>query len=216
MKALIIGATGLIGSECLELLLKDDAYSFVEIWVRNITGNTHPKLIEKLLNFDKISVLPLTNADHVFCCLGTTINKVKTKEAFTRIDKEYVSALAKFAEQSGCQKFVVISSIGANKNSGNFYLRTKGEMEEEVKSCSIPTIFILRPSMLLGKRKEFRLSEQIGKVLMVAVKYLLIGKMKKYRGIQATTVAKAMLHIAKRKEKGVFILESDVIERVAK
>ena len=216
MKALIIGATGLIGNQCLELLLKDDTYSLVEIWVRNITGNTHPKPIEKLINFDRISELPFTDAEHVYCCLGTTIKKVKTKEAFIKIDKEYVSSLAKLAEQSGCQKFLVISSIGANKNSSNFYLRTKGEMEEEVKSCSIPSIYILRPSMLLGKRKEFRLSEEIGKVLMIAVKYLLIGKMRKYRGIQATTVAKAMLYLAKQKEKGVFVLESDEIARVAK
>lgn len=216
MKALVVGATGLIGSHCLEELLHDDQYSYVEIWVRNVSGNSHPKLIEKLINFDKFSELPLIDADHVFCCLGTTINKVKTKEAFVKIDKQYVSELANLADRSGCKKFFVISSIGANKNTNNFYLRTKGEMEEAVKSYSIPEIYIFRPSMLLGKRKEFRFGEQIGKALMVIFQYLLVGKMKKYRGIQASTVAKAMLRVAKRNEKGIFILESDEIERVDK
>jgi uncharacterized protein YbjT (DUF2867 family) len=216
VKALIIGATGLIGSQCLELLLYDDQYSLVEIWARNATANSHPKLIERLINFDKISELALTDTDHVYCCLGTTINKVKTKEAFEKIDKEYVSELAKLAERAGCQKFIVISSIGANKNSNNFYLRTKGEMEEKVKSCSIPAIYILQPSMLLGKRKEFRLGEKIGKLLMVAIEFLFIGKMRKYRGIKASTVAKAMTIFAKRNNKGVFIVESDEIARVAK
>ena len=211
MKALIVGVTGLIGSCCLKELLDDDQYSSVEIWVRNLSRNFHEKLTERLINFDKIADQSLTGIDHVFCCLGTTINKVKTKEAFAKVDNEYVTELAKLAEKSGCQKFLVISSIGANKKSKNLYLRTKGEMEDAVKKCSVPAIYILQPSMLLGKRKEFRFGEKIGKALMYLIKFMLVGKMRKYRGIQAAIVAKAMVKFAQRKEAGIFIMESDDI-----
>jgi len=214
MKALIVGATGLIGGICLDEVLNDDQYSSVEIWVRNYSGKSHSKLRETLIDFNCLSDLTFTGIDHVFCCLGTTMHKVKTQNAFAKVDKEYVAELAKFAERSACQKFLVISSIGANKSSKNFYLRTKGEMEGAVISYTIPAIYILRPSMLLGNRKEFRFGEMIGKALMIGCNYLLVGKLKKYRGIYAATVAKAMIKLAKRTDEGVFILESDEIERV--
>jgi uncharacterized protein YbjT (DUF2867 family) len=213
MRALIIGATGLIGSYCLKEMLNDDSYSSVEIWVRKHTGITHLKLTERVINFEILSDLNLNGIDHVFCCLGTTIHKAKTKEAFSKVDKEYVSELAKLAESSECQKFLVVSSIGANKNSKNFYLRTKGEMEELVKKKSVPAIYILQPSMLLGNRKEFRFGEIIGKTMMFLIEFMLIGKMRKYRGIHASTIAKALLQLAKLDKEGVFVLTSDQIDR---
>jgi uncharacterized protein YbjT (DUF2867 family) len=215
MKALIVGASGLIGSKCLEQILSDESFTSVEIWVRNYTGISHLKLTEKVIDFDKLSELNISGIDHVFCCLGTTINKAKSKEAFARVDKEYVIELAILAEKSGCRTFLVVSSIGANKNAKNFYLKTKGEMEDMVKKCSIPAIYILQPSMLQGNRKEFRFGELIGKVLMRAIKFMLVGGMRKYRGIQASTVATAMILFSKRKETGIFTYVSDkIIEAV--
>ena len=216
MKALIIGANGLIGSHCLKELLTDDQYSGIEIWVRRSSGFSHPKLKESIINFDQISGIAPTEADHVFCCLGTTINKVKTREAFSKIDRDYVAELARLAERSGCEKFMVVSSIGADLKSKNFYLKTKGEMEEAVKNCSIPAIYVFRPSMLLGKREEFRLGEKIGKAFMVAFNFMFVGKLRKYRGIQASTVAMAMIRIARNNEKGIFVFESDEIENIMK
>jgi uncharacterized protein YbjT (DUF2867 family) len=211
MKALIIGSTGLTGSYCLESLLNDSDYKAVEIWVRNFTGRSDPKLKETPVNFEKLNEIEKIDADHVFCCLGTTIKKAGNKNAFTRVDKDYVIEIAKLAEKSDCKKFLVISSIGADISSSNFYLKTKGEMEEEVKKHNIPAIFIMRPSMLLGKRKEFRFGEVAGRIVLSVVKYLLVGKLKKYRGIEAEKVAKAMIFLAKGNIEGISIMESDEI-----
>ena len=214
MKALIVGSTGLIGNCCLQELLTDDTYTVIEIWVRKPTEYSQHRLIEKLINFDKISEMPSTDADHMFCCLGTTINKVKSKELFVKIDRDYVTELAKLAERSGCKSFVVISSIGANSNSGNFYLRTKGEMEDALKKLAIPSIYILRPSILLGKRNEFRFGELLGKAFMVGFQFLFIGKLRKYRGIQASVVGRAMISLAKSEGNGIFTIESDQIQKI--
>ena len=211
--AMIAGSTGLIGSLLLEELLKDDDYSEVQIWVRNTGHIANPKLKEILVDYTVTDRLPVQLPDHVFCCLGTTIRTAGTKEAFRRVDFELVKDLAKRAERSGSEKFLVVSSLGANASSGNFYLKTKGEMEEAVKSCRIPSIFIFRPSMLLGKRKEFRLGELIGKGVMKAVGFMLLGSLRKYRGIEAADVAKAMVKMAKEDSKGVLILESDELAR---
>ena len=211
-KALLLGSSGLIGSSCLDQLLADNYYDSVEIWVRKASGIVHPKLKENIVDFEKINNSGETDAQHLFCCLGTTIKKAKTKEAFRKVDYDYVVDFAKLAEKLKVEKFLVISSIGANANSNNFYLKTKGEMEEAVKQCQIPSIFILQPSMLFGKRKEFRFGELIGKLMMHLFKYLLFGKMKKYRGIEASTVAKAMICLAKEEKQGIFVLKSDGIQ----
>jgi uncharacterized protein YbjT (DUF2867 family) len=213
-KALLIGATGLTGTECLNLLLKDDHYSGVEIWVRQSTGITHPKLLELIIDFDKIQQTENMKADHVFCCLGTTIGKAGSQENFYKIDHDYVLACAKVAERSLADKFLYISSLGANIDSGNFYLRTKGQVEESLSKCKIPSVIIFRPSMLLGNRKEFRLGERIGKGVMSVLQFVLIGRLRKYRGIQAAQVAKAMVAEAKSTENGGFrIIESDKIQK---
>jgi uncharacterized protein YbjT (DUF2867 family) len=212
-KALLIGATGLTGTECLKLLLNDDFYSGVEIWVRRPTGISHPKLIENVIDFDKIHQIENLKADHVFCCLGTTIGKAGSQENFYKIDHDYVLACAKVAERSQAGKFLYISSIGANIASGNFYLRTKGQVEESLSQLIIPSVVIFRPSMLLGNRKEFRLGERIGKAIMTVFQFLMIGSLRKYRGIQASQVANAMIVEAKSTENGGFrIIESDMIQ----
>jgi uncharacterized protein YbjT (DUF2867 family) len=211
-KALLIGSNGLIGSSCLKELLTDNYYTSIEIWVRNSSGIEHPKLIETIVNFDELKIMKPTDAQQVFCCLGTTIKKAKTKEAFRMVDYDYVVDLAKLSEKSGVEKFQVISSIGANAKTNNFYLKTKGEMEEAVKRCKIPSIIILRPSILFGKRKEFRFGEAIGKFMMRLLTYFFWGKMKKYRGIEASAVAKAMICLAKGEKYGFFIVESDELQ----
>jgi len=215
-KALLAGASGLIGSSLLHELLNGDVYSEIEVWSRNSLGISHPKLKEKIIDFNEIIDIPSSSVDHVFCCLGTTIKKAKSQEAFRKVDFEYVVELAKYAEISGASKFFVISSLGANKDSATFYLRTKGEMEESLKHIFLPAVYILRPSLLLGKRKEFRFGEIIAQGLAPVFGLLLFGKLKKYKGIKASTIAKAMLHLAKEDGKGLIILDSDKIQEAGK
>jgi uncharacterized protein YbjT (DUF2867 family) len=215
-KALLVGANGLIGKALLLELLKSDEYANVEIWVRKPLGIANPKLKERIIDFSRISDLGLIEADGVFCCLGTTINKAKTNEAFRIVDYEYVVELAELASKSGCASFFVISSMGANSNSSNFYLRTKGEMEEAVKAQSIKSIYILRPSLLLGKREEYRFGELLAKYLMTILSPLFIFGLKKYKGIKVSTIARAILKLAMTESTGVSILESDKIQEIGK
>jgi uncharacterized protein YbjT (DUF2867 family) len=215
-KALLVGATGLIGSYCLQALLKDHTFTEVEAWVRKPLGIVHSKLKIVLIDFPDISRIPATDASYIFCCLGTTIRNAGSQEAFRRVDYEYVVEMARLAHRSQVEKFLVVSSLGANAESSNFYLRTKGEMEESVINCGIPSVVILRPSMLLGRRNEFRPGEVIGKAVMQTFNFMFIGKMKKYRAIKAPDVAKAMVKLAKESNMSVLKIESDQIRELAR
>jgi uncharacterized protein YbjT (DUF2867 family) len=215
-KALLVGASGLIGSNLLQLLLNDGNFQEVVSWSRKAQGLHHPKLTEKEIDFNYIERIPSENFDVIFCCIGTTIHKAKTQEKFYKVDHDYVVELARYAEKSGISKFIVISSIGAKKDTSNFYLRTKGEMEFDVSQLKIPSVTFLRPSMLMGKRKEFRFGELIGKGFMKAIGFLFIGKMKKYKGIHAKTVAETMVRLAKKNYEGKFIFESDQVVNISK
>jgi len=216
MKALVVGATGLIGKECVLQLLQNSNYDEVIVWVRKSIGYSHAKLNEQIIDFSNIETIQISGINHIFCCLGTTIKKAKNIEAYHKIDVDYVVQLAQLAEKNKVQKFVVISSLGANKTSSNYYLKMKGEMEEAVSKCNIPSIIILRPSMLLGKRQEFRMGELIGKAVMKTIGFVFIGKLKKYAGIKSSDVVKTMICLANQNNSGVLVYESDQIKNIAK
>jgi uncharacterized protein YbjT (DUF2867 family) len=213
MRALIVGSTGLVGGHLLQELLTSEHFSEVESWIRKPTGTVHPKLKERIVDFDRLDRMEVTPATHVFCCLGTTIKKAKSQEAFRRVDYRYVAELAALAMRSGSKVFTVVSSVGADPKSGNFYLRTKGEMEEAVKQSGVPVVVILRPSMLMGERKEFRLGEQVGKWVMKAVHPLLLGSLRKYRGVGGADVARVMIRLSLESAPGVRIWEGDRITK---
>ncbi|NVO03593.1 MAG: NAD(P)H-binding protein [Bacteroidetes bacterium] len=215
-KALLVGANGLVGSNCLMELLDDPFYEKVEIWVRNSMKLSHPKLIEKIVDFDNLESIQSEEINHVYCCLGTTIKKAGSQEAFIKVDYTYVVELAKFCEKISVEKLLVVSSIGAKEKSSNFYLKTKGRMEEAIKLYNIPGIYIFQPSFLLGKRNETRIGESIGKVLINASGVFMFGKLAKYKGIEAKTVAKSMIHFAKSSSNGIQIIESDQIKNSLK
>jgi len=214
MKAIIIGTTGLIGNHLTDLLEKDDFYAEIEVWVRKSFETTSPKTTVKIIDFDHLP--EMINTNHVYCCIGTTIKKAGTWEAFRKIDFDIPVNIAKRCMQGNVEKLLIISSLGADQKSANKYLQTKGEMENTILQYTIPSVSFLRPSLLLGKREEFRLGELIGKFFMQAIAMLLIGKFKKYRGIQASTVAKAMFLIAKANDPGIRFIESDEIESIGK
>jgi len=179
-KALIVGATGLIGGYCLQALLDDPAYSEVIALVRKPILTTHRKLETIITQFDNLqNDLSNIQAHDVYCCLGTTIKKAGSQEAFKRIDHTLVVTVAELMRRQGAEQFLVISAMGADSNSKIFYSRVKGEMEEALKKLDYPCLRIIRPSLLLGKRDEFRLGEKIGVILTPVLKPFMIGSLKK-------------------------------------
>jgi uncharacterized protein YbjT (DUF2867 family) len=200
--ALIAGATGLIGSLCLKQLLDDPAYAQVISISRRSIADSHPKLVQKIIDLDNLSQLPPIAANDAFCALGTTIAKAGSQEAFHKIDFGYSKAFAEFALGGGAQQFALVSSVGANARSRNFYLRTKGELEEAVETLPFTSLHIFQPSFLMGSRVEQRPSEGIGLEIVKALQFSFIGGLSKYRPILASTVAAAMIAAVKRADPG--------------
>ena len=216
MTATLIGATGLIGSYLLRELLNDPFFDTVRILIRRPVDITHRKLEKKIVDFnDSDSLLvALSNSDIVFCAIGTTMKKVKgDKEAYRKIDFDIPVKLARFCKMVGCEKFILVSSLGANSKSINFYQKLKGETDEAVKESGVKSIHIMRPSILLGDRKESRLGEDIGKAVMTTLSFLIPLK---YKPTYAKDVAKAMLALAKKNEEGYFIHENKQIRSLLK
>lgn len=213
--ALIIGSTGLIGSELLNLLLDSNDYLKVITFVKRDTGIKHPKLTQHIIDFDKPETYKeLVVGDDFFCTIGTTIKKAGSKEAFRKVDFEYPRQFASFALQNKVKQFLIISSLGADAKSGNFYLKTKGEIQDFLKDCSFENVAVLQPSLLLGNRTEFRLGEKVGAFFMKTFSFLFLGNLKKYKPIEGKTVAKAFFKIAQTNNKGFKIYESDVIQEI--
>ena len=212
--AVIAGSTGLVGSHCLQFLLSSPEYASVTALVRRPTGISHPKLHEQTVDFDNLANLPHT--DDVFCALGTTIRKAGSQSEFRRVDLEYPLRLAEYALSSGAQQFVVVSSVGANSKSGNFYLRTKGEVEEALRQQPFASLHIFRPSFLLGMRSENRPGERIGMALTKPLSFAMVGGLRKYRPITAETVGKAMVNAASLGTSGTHVYEYEEIISLAR
>lgn len=202
MKAVVAGATGLIGSFLIEKLSADSAFTEVIALTRNESESTGKV---KWLKLDFTAKSQLEAATHgaevVFCCLGTTMKKAGSKGAFLEVDFRYVAALSEAAKKNDVRQFSVISAMGAAANSRIFYNRVKGQMEEAVTRLDFIELIILRPSILLGPRRENRPGERIGIALAKFFTPLLVGPLKKYRPIAAEDVALAMCREAKRLEK---------------
>lgn len=208
-RALVVGGTGLIGQALIELLLTDERYTVIAL-IRKPLAIIHKRLIQVTFNFDSPDST-LVAADEIFCCLGTTIKVAGSKPAFYKVDFEYVLSIAQIGFSNGAKKFALVSSMGANQQSGIFYNHTKGAIEEAVSRIGYESIFILRPSILLGQRTTFRLGEMIGKVLMTSFDFLIP---KKYKAIHARQVARAMIATMNSNKTGLHVLESDEIASI--
>lgn len=214
-QAIVMGATGLVGKALVHQLLADKAYEKVTVIVRRSIDITHEKLEEIIINFDKLAQLEInyTDAD-VFCTIGTTIKKAGSQEAFRKVDYEYPLQLAKMAKAGGAKQFLIITAMGANPSAKIFYSRVKGEIEEALKELQLPALHIFRPSLLRGKRQEFRLGEKIGEFFLTIFSPIFAGPLKKYGAIFDITVARAMIVVALKKQGGIHVYESDQLKEL--
>ena len=213
--AIILGATGLTGGLLLNELLEDHRYDTVKIFSRSPSNINHPKLTEFLGD-----LLALSNfksdftGDEVYCCIGTTKSKTPDKEKYRSIDYGIPVAAAHLSKENNIPAFFVISALGADAKSAIFYNKIKGQMEEAVLEQGIAHTYILQPSIIGGQRDERRLGEWIAQKVFSVFNMLLLGPMKKYRSIQASTIAKAMIWLANNKYSTSRIM-SDEIENIA-
>ncbi len=210
--AIIIGASGLTGKALLYQLLQDDSFSRVIIFVRKELTIGHVKLTQHAIDFNNLSSYKdLIKGDVVFCCMGTTIKTAGSQEAFKKVDYTYPFEFAKPAKENNIPVFCLQSSLGADAKSNNFYLKTKGETEDAIRTLNFQSFAAFRPSMLLGDRTEFRLGEKIGKLVMQALSFAFIGKLKHYKAIHVKQVASAMIKHAKSKNTGNIIIENEAM-----
>lgn len=209
--AIVFGATGLVGSAVVNELLSDDRYDMIKIFVRREPGISHEKIDVRIVDVANVNnyASELTG-DDLFICLGTTIKKAGSVKAMEVADRDVPAAIARAARDNGVSSVAVVSSIGADSLSRSYYLRIKGEMEMEIAGTGFDRTIIVRPSILLGKRNEFRFGEEAGRVVMKGLKYLLIGRLRKYRGIEARDVAKGMIRLINVQPKPeAIVFESD-------
>lgn len=200
--ATIIGATGLIGSHLLKQLCTDTTFTEVRVVVRRPFQYSDPKVKIIVLKFTDTGAFrdAIAGSDVVFCAIGTTRTQTPDLQEYRKVDVDIPVSIAKIAQATGVRSLQLVSSIGANYKSNNFYLQMKGEVESAISQLNIPSINIFRPSLLLGKRTKPRMAEQIASVLMKPFHFLIPDKQKP---IEAACVASAMIQASKLQKTGV-------------
>lgn len=194
-KAIVIGATGLIGTSLVDQLACSDQIENVCTLTRRHVRYDSPKIINHVVDFDHLEKdVSLFNGDLLFSCLGTTRRKAGSIEAQRRVDLEYQFKAAQLAADHGVGHYLLVSSSGANENSRNPYLKMKGELEQRILSLAFKRISIFQPSLLLGKRDEWRLGEILGAWILPVLGF--IPWLRTYRPIPGTTVAKKMVQVS--------------------
>lgn len=206
-KAVLIGATGLVGSQLLQLLLNDDRYSTVKVFHRRKTGIAHPKLEELVINFHEMRIWKhLITGDEFYSALGTTIKAAGSKEVQYEVDFEYQFDIAKLAFENGIKNYALVSSIGATQSTKNFYLNMKGKLDNQVKKIGFEKLVIARPSLLTGDRKEKRMGEVLSEPLLKIA--TLLPPLKKYKPIHGREVAQSMIN-AMNSDSEQIVFEGD-------
>jgi uncharacterized protein YbjT (DUF2867 family) len=215
-KAVLAGASGLIGSALLDILLKNAEYDEVIIFVRKELNIDNKKLVQVKTDFHNLNQYSvLINGHAIFCCLGSTRKKTPDLKEYRKIDHDYPLQLAQIGFINGIKQFHLVSALGANASSSNFYIKMKGETEADIKNLCLPALHIYQPSLLIGKRQEMRFSERFFTIIMRVIDPLLLGGLKKYKSIPAKTVAMAMFKQSLINEEGIFIHPSDKIKQLS-
>ena len=204
--ALLFGASGLVGSHLLNQLIKDTNYSKIKLFVRSVTEIIDPKVEIIKTDFNNLqNHKEDVKGDDCFFCIGTTKQNSSDKDEYRRVELDIPKEIAKIAKLNLVNSFIFVSAIYANPNSSGDYVRFKGLVEEELKRLNFPKLVLMRPSFLMGDRKEKRVGEKIGIFLFKLLSPLLFGPLKKMRPIHSETVAKAMIIVANENlQKNIF------------
>lgn len=217
--AVVAGASGLIGGLLVQLLADEPGVARVVALVRRpLPSSPAAKVLSCIADLDR----PETYREHlrgadVVSCLGTTIKKAGSAEAFRKVDAGYPSALAREASAAGARQFAIVTAVGADARSSVLYNRVKGEVEDTVRALAFPAgVKIFRPSMLLGDRAERRPAERVGQAVMGATAALFAGPLRRYRAIPAADVARAIANALRRAEPGVHVFEGDSLFAMAR
>jgi uncharacterized protein YbjT (DUF2867 family) len=211
--AIIAGGTGLIGSHVIQQLINDTAFEKIIVLNRRAIHYPNAKIQEIIVDFDQLeNSLKDIKATHAYCCLGTTIKTAGSKEAFRKVDFDYVLNFANSVHGIGCENFNVITALGTNTSSMIFYNQVKFEITEKLKTLGFKQLNIIQPSMLLGDRNESRTGEAIAQKFFNLTKSIWRGPLKNYAGIQGSQVAKAMIAISKKSSEGVHYYESGKLQ----
>jgi len=217
--ALLLGATGLVGGHCLDRLLTDDRYGRVTTLTRRPlprVKNAEAHLDARVVDFDLLAEQWDVAATDVYCCLGTTMKAAGSREAFRRVDHDYVVEAARLAHAAGARRLAIVSAIGADPGSRVFYTRVKGEAERDVAALGYDCVEIFQPSLLLGARPQPRPGERVAIAGSSAVAGLMIGRLRRYRPIEAGDVAAAMLAALRLGRSGVRTHTYDQIMALAR
>ncbi len=205
-KAIVIGASGMVGTQLIKLLLQNDSYSEIVSFVRRPSAVRHNKLNEQVVDFEAIEKWSnLISGDVLFSTMGTTLAKAKSKDAQFNVDYNYQYWVANFAAKNGVPTYVLVSSAGANSKSRAFYMKMKGQLEDTVKTLPFKVISILQPGQLAGDRTENRLGERIGLSVMYGLNK--IGLFERYKPIQGIEVAQAMINAAEKTQSSTYTLD---------
>lgn len=214
--ALILGSTGLIGDILMHNLLASNCYSKIYAISRRPLGFEHPKMVNIVADYYSIDdYIKDLKVDHFYSCIGSTKSKTPERDIYYQIDHDYPYKVSKYLINNNLTNICIVSSIGANSKSKNFYLKMKGDLERDIIKLAIPNTFILRPSLLLGKRGEKRLLESISSFVMSVLNVFLLGRLKDYRSIKAEDVASTMQKITTSQRKGLHIIQTEKIKELA-
>ena len=214
--ALVAGATGLIGKLLLKKLASDSYYQeIITVTRRELTGDQPEKVRNIVVDFDNPGSFSLPKVDDVFCCLGTTMRKAGSREAFYKVDFTYPVTLAELTKNLGASKYLIVTALGADKDSKIYYNRVKGEVEDALAKIGFTSLFILRPSLLLGARVEKRPGERLAQILSEKLAFLFFGPFKAYKAIEAEKVAGAMVSLAKTDQQGINVISSSEIAKIS-
>jgi uncharacterized protein YbjT (DUF2867 family) len=215
-KAIIVGASGLIGSKLLAILSTQPEYGEILVIGRKKTRTVNTKVTQLVIDFDHLG--HYTNSitgDVLFCCLGTTRSQTPDLVTYRKIDHDYPVQLAEIALKNNIGEYHFVSAMGANSESSNFYTKMKGDTEEDLKKIGLKSLHIYEPSILIGHRNKARHIERIAVFIMAITSPLFIGSLQKYKAIQANDVAKAMYKQSLKNKLGVFTYTSDKIKKRA-
>jgi uncharacterized protein YbjT (DUF2867 family) len=210
--AAVAGSTGLVGAFVVAELAATESVARVRLFGRRPSGRAGPRLEEWTGDLGSLPErIPATEA---FCCLGTTMRRAGSRDAFRKVDFDYVLRFARAVRTGGAERFLVVSSLGASTRATAFYSRVKGEMEAAVAAIGFPALVILRPSLLTGPRSEFRIGERVGGVVLRLAAPILVGRARRVRPVGAEVVARAMVRLAAAHDSGVRVVESDELARI--